>query len=62
MSRGQEARVLLLTNAQNGEQAAAARGGYEVGKGVLGVGGLVVRKHDCGQLGRRQQGRCVSLS
>lgn len=60
MSRGQEARVVLLKDAQNGGQAAAARGGYEVGEGVLGVGGLVVRKHDCCQRLRRQQGRCVA--
>lgn len=61
MSRGQKARVVLLKDAQNGGQAAAARGGYEVGEGVLGVSGLVVGKHDCCQRLRRQQGRRVPL-
>lgn len=55
MSRGLEAQVVLLNDAQNGVESAAAGGGDEVGEGVLGVGGFVVRKH--GDCCSRQQGR-----
>lgn len=58
MSRGLEALGVLLKDAQNGEQAAAAReSGDEGGEGVVGAGGVGVGKHGCGHRGRRQQGR-----
>lgn len=57
VSRGLEALDVLLKDAQNGEQAAAARERYEVGERVLGVRRLVVGKHGCGHGGSRQQGR-----